>query len=190
MAKTARNPRGTMFLLVGNSGSGKDSILTWAKEHWKCPEKELIVAQRYITRPESPETEKFVSVSTEEFEKMDKNGDFSLKWISYGMYYGVKNDIIEELEKGNLVIVNVSRQIIDDTRKRFPGTKVIFVQVPIDTIVMRIHDRGRETEEQVQARVQRAKENETLPGADFTIVNTGTIEEGGQKLLTYLASFC
>jgi phosphonate metabolism protein PhnN/1,5-bisphosphokinase (PRPP-forming) len=179
-----------MFLLVGNSGSGKDSILAWAKEHWVCHKKELLVAQRYITRPESPETEKFVSVSVEEFEKMDGNGDFLLKWISYDMHYGVKNDILKELKKGNLVVVNVSRQIIDDTRKRFPGTKVIFVQVPIDTIVKRIQDRGRESEEQVQARVQRAKENETLPGADFIVENIGTIEEGGQKLLTFLNSFC
>jgi len=179
-----------MFLLVGNSGSGKDSILAWAKEHWKCTKKELLVAQRYITRPASPETEKFVSVSTEEFEKMDENGDFLLKWISYDIHYGVKADILEDLNKGNLVIVNVSRQIIDNTRKRFPGTKVIFLQVPINTIVKRIHDRGRETDEQLQARIQRAKENETLPGADCIIVNTGTIEDGGQKLLTYLSSFC
>jgi ribose 1,5-bisphosphokinase len=180
-----------MFLLVGNSGSGKDSILAWAKEHWSCPKKELLVAQRYITRPESPETEKFISVSVDEFEKMDKNGDFILKWISYDMHYGVKNDILADLKKGNLVVVNVSRQVIDDTRQRFPGVvKVIFVQVPIETIVKRIQDRGRETDEQVKARVQRAKENETLPGADFIVENTGTIEEGGKKLLEYLLTFC
>ncbi len=179
-----------MFLLVGNSGSGKDSILAWAKEHWACPKKELLVAQRYITRPESPETEKFISVSVDEFENMDGKGDFLLKWVSYDMHYGVKNDVLKDLKKGNLVVVNVSRQVIDDTRKRFPGTKVIFVQVPIETIVHRIQDRGRESQEQVQARVQRAKENETLPGADFVVENIGTIEEGGKKLLTYLASFC
>jgi phosphonate metabolism protein PhnN/1,5-bisphosphokinase (PRPP-forming) len=179
-----------MFLLVGNSGSGKDSILAWAKEHWSCPKKELLVAQRYITRPESPETEKFISVSADEFEKMDKNGAFILKWISYDMHYGVKSDVLKELKRGNLVVVNVSRQVIDDTCQRFPGTKVIFVQVPIDTIVKRIQDRGRETDEQVKARVQRAKENETLPGADFVVENTGTIEDGGKKLLEFLKTFC
>ncbi|NMC04431.1 MAG: dephospho-CoA kinase [Candidatus Lokiarchaeota archaeon] len=182
--------KGTMFLLVGNSGSGKDSILAWAREHWSCPKKPLIVAQRYITRPESPETEKFISVTKEEFGKMDKNGDFLLEWISYDMHYGVKKEILDELERGSLVVVNVSRQIIDEARRRFPGTRVIFVQVPIDTIVKRIVDRGRESDEQVKARVQRAKENETLPGADFVVENTGTIEEGGKKLLSYLASFC
>ncbi|MBN2151697.1 MAG: phosphonate metabolism protein/1,5-bisphosphokinase (PRPP-forming) PhnN, partial [Candidatus Lokiarchaeota archaeon] len=151
MVKTAE---GTMFLLVGNSGSGKDSILAWAKDHWTCKTKQLLVAERYITRPESPETEKFVSLSVEEFERMDANGDFSLTWVSYGMHYGVKKDITDELRRGNLVIVNVSRQIIDDTLARFPGTKIIFVQVPIDTIVQRIQDRGRETGDQVRARIR------------------------------------
>jgi ribose 1,5-bisphosphokinase len=179
-----------MFLLVGNSGSGKDSILAWAKEHWTGSKQQLLVAQRYITRPESPETEKFISVSVAEFESMEKKGEFALKWISYDMHYGVKKDIIKDLGKGHLVVVNVSRQIIDETRKKYPGVKVIFVQVPIDTIVKRIQDRGRESGDQVQARVQRAKENETLPGADFIVENTGTIEDGGKKLLAYLETFC
>ena len=179
-----------LFLIVGNSGSGKDSILANARDNWAKEKPALIVPSRYITRPESPETEKYHSVSVEKFKKMEEAGKFALKWISYGIHYGVSKDILRELEDGNLVIVNVSRQIIDLSRKNFPGVKVIFVKVPLDILLSRIRERGRETEEQIQKRVERAKKNVDLPGADFVLENIGTIEDAGNKLMRYLERFC
>ena len=181
-----------LFLIVGNSGSGKDSILAHAQENWNknIQKPELIVPQRYITRPESPETEKYHSVTIEKFKEMAEANEFVLKWISYQIHYGVKKDILNELDNGNLVIVNVSRQIIDQTRIDFPGVKVIFVKVPLDVLISRIRERGRESEEQIQKRIERAQKNIDLPDADFIVENTGTIEEAGNKLIQYLDRFC
>nr|MDO8109371.1 hypothetical protein [Candidatus Sigynarchaeota archaeon] len=182
---------GRLFFIVGNSASGKDSLLNYAVTNWKNPKQKLLVAQRFITRPESPETEKFISVTDAEFTKMDKKSPFLFKWISYKLNYGVKKDILKDIKKGHLVIVNVSRQIVDDARKRFPDLKVIFVKVPVDLVVKRLQERGRENDSQIQERIQRAKETgDEFPGADFVVENTGTIEEGGKKLLAYFESFC
>lgn len=175
-----------LFLIVGNSGSGKDSILAHARDNWIKEKPALIVPSRYITRPESPETEKYHSVSIDKFKEMDAAGEFALKWISYGIHYGVSKDILRELEDGNLVIVNVSRQIIEKTKVEFSSVKVIFVKVPLEVLISRIRERGRETEEQIQKRIERAKNNVDLPGADFVLENVGTIEEAGNKLIKYL----
>ncbi|MFX0102157.1 MAG: hypothetical protein ACFFCS_21505 [Candidatus Hodarchaeota archaeon] len=175
-----------LFLIVGNSGSGKDSILANALENWNKEKPKLIVPRRYITRPESPETEKYHSITVEKFKEMEAAGEFVLKWISYQIHYGVSKDILKEMEDGNLVIVNVSRQIINQTRNDFPGVRVIFVKVPLDVLISRIRERGRETEEQIQKRIDRAKKNVDLPGADFVLENVGTIEEAGSKLIRYL----
>ncbi|MHA1371784.1 MAG: hypothetical protein ACTSRA_18950, partial [Promethearchaeota archaeon] len=142
----------------------------------------------YITRPASKETEEYFSISVEKFKEMDSKGEFILRWRSYDIYYGVKKDILDDLNQGNIVIVNVSRQIIDDTRKRFPGARIIFVWVPIDLIVKRIKERGRENEDQIAKRIKRAEQNQVLPGADFIIKNTGTIEDAGNALIDYLIS--
>ncbi|MHA1680226.1 MAG: hypothetical protein ACTSUE_04415 [Promethearchaeota archaeon] len=181
--------KGRLFLIVGNSGSGKDSVLAHAVENWKM-ECNIIVPRRYITRPESPETEKYHSISRETFDEMDGENLFALKWKSYDILYGVHREILDEIDAGNLVIVNVSRQIIDDTKKRFPDTKLIFVWVPLEVSIQRIRDRGRETEAQVQKRIERAKKHQDQPGADFIVKNTGTIEEAGNELIKYLEQFC
>lgn len=181
---------GRLFLIVGNSGSGKDSILEYAADHWDDTRRDLIVPKRYITRPASPDTEDYHSVTRDEYEQMDTAGDFFLGWESYGILYGVHRDVLRDIEKGKLVIVNVSRQIIEDTKKRFPTMKTIFVWVPLELTIQRIKDRGRENEEQMHKRIQRATKNQDLPGADFIIENTGTIEEAGSALIEYLVSFC
>jgi ribose 1,5-bisphosphokinase len=180
--------QGRLFFIVGNSGSGKDSILSWVVQHWQKTTK-LVVPLRYITRPESPNTEKYHSVSVEEFFKLRKR--FALKWVSYDLHYGVaKEDVDGQIKQGNLVVVNVSRQIIDKSRKKYPGMQVIFVKVPIDIILDRLQTRGREDETEMEKRIERAKETgDELPGADFVVENTGTIEEAGQKLLEYLEGF-
>ena len=42
---------GQLFLIVGNSGSGKDSLLQEVLQRWPASAKPIRIAQRYITRP-------------------------------------------------------------------------------------------------------------------------------------------
>ncbi len=182
----AESKIGPLFLLVGNSGSGKDTLLKWAMENWPKDIPVLYVPQRVITRPPSPDTEDYLSVTPEEFRDREGRGEFVLLWESYSINYGVPKVIMEHLEKGLPVIVNVSRQIIDDARKKFPNLKVIFIHVPFNILVDRLKKRGREGDADIERRLLRAEVNENLPGADYTVENTGTVEEGGKQLLDAL----
>jgi len=179
---------GIFFLIVGNSGSGKDTLLRWAAERWPEDMPPLLATHRYITRPSSPETEDFISVSPDEFKDMAEQGAFVLQWISYDLYYGVPKDIEDHLAQGNPVIANVSRDIIPEAREKFPNVKVIFVSVPYEILEERITARGRETDKDIDSRLARAQENQELPNADFVVENVGAPEEGGQKLLDILIS--
>ncbi len=179
------NP-GTLFLLVGNSGSGKDTLLKWAMGNWPKDVPPLYVPQRVITRPPSPDTEDYASVTPEDFKDREGRGDFAFFWESYGINYGVPKVIMEYLEKGLPVIVNVSRQIIDETRKRFPKVRVVFIHVPTGILMERLKKRGREGDADIERRMLRAEVNENLPGADFIVENSGTVEEGGKQLLDAL----
>lgn len=182
----AESKSGTLFLLVGNSGSGKDTLLKWAMDNWPKDVPSLYVPRRVITRPPSPDTEDYTSVTPEDFKDREGRGEFALLWQSYDINYGVPKVINEYLEKGLPVIVNVSRQIIDDTRKRFPKVKVVFIHVPSGILMERLKKRGREGDADIERRLLRAEVNENLPGADFTIDNSGTVEDGGKQLLNAL----
>ena len=67
---------GVLFLVVGNSGAGKDSIISGLIKKYPSSLKNIYAPKRYITRPTS-ETEKSISISQLEFNKMEKDGDSS-----------------------------------------------------------------------------------------------------------------
>ena len=69
------NYPGNLVFIVGNSGSGKDSIIDYVKNHWDSSLPKLSVPLRFITRP-AHESEPFHSVSQEEFHSLEDDGFF------------------------------------------------------------------------------------------------------------------
>ncbi|UYP45089.1 Ribose 1,5-bisphosphate phosphokinase PhnN [Candidatus Lokiarchaeum ossiferum] len=176
-----------LFLLVGNSGSGKDSLINEVVKTWPSNLPQIRIPHRYITRPPH-ETEPFHSVTKETFDQLQRDNKFCLSWHIYGLDYGVSCEILDWLNRGHIVVINVSRSIIDHARKRFPYLKVIFVKVPFAITLERIKNRGRESENDpvFRDRVERARKNQDFLTADFIVKNEGPLEIGVQKLRNYL----
>jgi len=177
-----------LFLIVGNSGSGKDSLIGEVLKSFPITIPMIKTPRRVITRPSSPETENFKSVTEEEFRVMKNKGDFALDWFIYGLYYGVPKIIEQWMDLDHPVIINVSRSILSAAKDKFPDLKVIFIKVPFETTEKRIRDRGREEEKDVSKRLERAKKKQFFPDADCVIDNTGELKVAADKLLNYIVA--
>jgi ribose 1,5-bisphosphokinase len=176
---------GPLFLIVGNSGSGKDSIISGVVKKYPSKLKKIHAPKRYITRPPS-KFEENISISVEEFKKMEMKGDFALKWHIYNLDYGISKEIEDFLKEGHPVIINVSRMIISEAKEKYDNVKVIFIDVPFEITYQRIKDRKRESEDLLKKRIERARENQTFPEADFILDNSGDLEDAIDTLLNYL----
>lgn len=176
---------GTLFLVVGNSGSGKDSIIAGAMKKYPDNLKKLHVPKRYITRP-AGEYEQNISITEKEFKQMKRAGRFALSWHIYHLYYGVPIEIDKWLQAGEPVVVNVSRTIIDDARTKYRNLKVIFIKVPFEVTFKRIKERGRETGTLLQERIKRAKTHQTCDKADYLVDNSGTLDQSVDQFLELL----
>jgi len=179
---------GTLFLVVGNSGSGKDSIISGVINKYPSNLRKIYLVKRFITRTSS-ETEKNYSITPEEFKKLELKGSFALKWHIYGLDYGIPIEIEDWLKNGNPVIVNVSRTIINKTREIYANLKVIFIEVPFEITLHRLKKRGRESEELLNERIERAKTHQKLPDADFIVDNSGDLDYAIDQFLNYIVSF-
>jgi ribose 1,5-bisphosphokinase len=176
---------GTLFLIVGNSGSGKDSIISGVITKYPSNHKPLYAPKRFITRRAS-ETENNFSVTIDQFEEMDEKGKFALKWQIYDLYYGIPIFIDNWLKNGHPVIINVSRTIIKEAREIYSNIRVIFVDVPFEITSKRIETRKRENPELLRKRIERARENQEFPEADFTVDNSGELDDAINQLLDYI----
>ena len=175
---------GTLFLIVGNSGSGKDSIISGAIKKYPGNLKEAHQSKRYITRQTS-EFEDNYFITPEKFKEMQKQGKFALEWHSYGLDYGVSVEIDEWLKNGHPVIVNVSREVICDAREVYENVKTVFIEVPSEITLKRIKMRGRECGENLKERAKRARTNQKLQGVDFVVDNSGELDDAIDQFLNY-----
>lgn len=183
--KNKKTFSGVLILVVGNSGSGKDSIMKGVLEKYPSNLKSLQLTQRYITRPYS-DTEDNIAIKTEDFKKLSLRGEFVLEWHIYGLDYGVPIEIDYWLEKGHPVLVNVSRSIVKKARRIYQNILVVFIDVPFEITLKRVKERARESGVRLEERIQRARQNQDIPDADFIVDNSGDLEDAIDKFLSYL----
>lgn len=181
---------GQLFFVVGNSGSGKDSLLDSVEKVWPVEYPPLKIAQRFITRPPH-ESENFISISKDDFLKMQKKNKFCFSWYIYDTYYGISTEILDWVADGAICLANVSRTIVKEAKVRFPEIKIIFVRVPLKITQERLIQRAREPKKsnEFMNRLKRAELNQDFLLADCIIDNTFDLKYGTTELFKYLMQF-
>ncbi len=176
---------GMLFLVVGPSGGGKDSIIDGAKERLAGDE-QFVFPQRAITRPKESGGEDHRALTEHEFEAEEAAGMFVLTWRAHDLAYGVPEVIENDLDAGRSVIVNVSRSIIENARQKFERLRIISVTASSAVIAERLRNRGRETEDDIQKRIARA-EAYAVTGPDvIELSNDGSLDEAVEALVSVL----
>lgn len=115
-----------LIIINGASGAGKTFLL---ENLHKLKNDKLIAIKKYTTR--NVRSFEDISHSVDLIYNCEKNDINSLDYhYTYNQHlYGIdKNEIIKELEKGNIpVIIIRSFETIKRIRQDFPNTKVLFV---------------------------------------------------------------
>lgn len=177
--------RGTLFLVVGPSGAGKDTLLLAARQRLDGDPR-YFFPQRVISRPAEAGGEDHVPVAADAFEAMQAAGQFLLHWRAHGLCYGIPVSAGAALEEGRNVVANVSRTVLDEARERFQPVRILSVEVRPAVLRARLLERGREGPEDVERRLQRAAAFE-IAGSDVAIIrNDASLEEAARRFLAAL----
>jgi phosphonate metabolism protein PhnN/1,5-bisphosphokinase (PRPP-forming) len=98
--------RGTLVLVVGPSGVGKDSVIAGAAERFRGDPR-ILFPRRLITRPVEAGGEPHVALSPAEFAARRDAGGLMLHWSAHGLDYGLPQAAAAELVAGRTVVANV-----------------------------------------------------------------------------------
>jgi ribose 1,5-bisphosphokinase len=165
MANSAR-----MYFLVGPSGVGKDTLLGQLKRHHYSPHQPL-VAHRYITRAVRADDENHIELADFDFDQRKEAGLFLFDWESHGYRYAIGKEAKKWVKEGQNVIVNGSRKYLSTAREIYSKLIPIWITVSEDVLRERLIQRGRETEEEIEARVERNRQLEALKMDDCVYIN-------------------
>lgn len=165
--------KGSLIVLSGPSGSGKDSICERLKEY----NDNFWVSISCTTRkPRSGEEEgvNYFFKTKEEFESMIKQDGF-LEYATYNNdYYGTpKSKINDYLSNGTDVILVIEVQGALKIKQLIPEAIFIFVMPPtMKDIILRLKKRGTESDDKIIKRFKKAyQEINELSKYNYVVVN-------------------
>lgn len=177
---------GRLVYCMGPSGAGKDSLLDWLRAHLPQPGP-VHWAQRTISRAATSGGEAHEGVSPEAFSALCSEHAFALHWHANGLGYGLRHAQLAPLAQGHWVLLNGSRAYLPEALARFPDLVAVHITASPQVLRERLLSRGRETREEVEARVQRALAYTPPPGAaSLEVHNDGALGDAGQRLLNAL----
>lgn len=173
---------GQLFAVVGPSGAGKDTLIAAAR----VARPDLVIVRRVITRPESAGGEDFQGVTEAEFARLKARGEFALDWRAHGLRYGIPASTMAERQAGRDVLFNGSRAALDAAAQLVPDLTVIRVWAPSAVLMERLLARGRESREDIEARIQRASYDVPAMLRVIDVRNDGPLEQGVARFLDAL----
>lgn len=167
------NDKGILIVVSGFSGAGKGTLMKRIMEKFDNYALSISATTRAPREGEVNGREYFFK-TVDEFEKMIAQEEL-IEYAKYvSNYYGTpKAYILEQLEAGKDVILEIEIQGALKVREKFPDTLLLFVTPPsAKELEHRLTMRGTETPEVIASRMARAcEEAEFMDHYDYLVIN-------------------
>lgn len=167
---------GVLLYVIGPSGSGKDSLMRFARETL-ATSSSVVFAHRYITRPHDAGGENHVALSDAEFQSRVEHKLLSLHWNSHGLRYGIGCEVNHWLAKGLTVILNGSRAYLPQASRQYSELVPVLIEVSQSVLRERLLSRGREEAGEIESRLMRACEFDSLHHSKLLRFNNDAVLE-------------
>jgi ribose 1,5-bisphosphokinase len=178
---------GRLVYVIGPSGAGKDSIIAYARQRLGADRH--VFARRHITRPADSGGEDHIAIGPADFDRDRAAGRFALSWRGNGHGYGVGIEVDRWLDSGRHVVLNGSRAYLPEAAARYPDLLPVLIAIDPEVLRTRLSARGRETPDEIDARIRRAMDLDVIDHPALAIVaNNGPLAEAGEAFIALLRS--
>lgn len=180
---------GFLLVLSGPSGSGKGTV----SEALMKNNDDIIFSTSVTTRTPRPgevNGENYFFATREEFEKMVDNDELLEHAFVHTNYYGTpKQFVFDEIEKGEIVLLEIDVQGALQVKKKYKEAVFIFLIPPtMDELKSRLVKRDTETEDEIETRYKNAfKELDFVGEYDYFVIND-VIDNAVRDIETIIAA--
>lgn len=180
---------GFLLVLSGPSGSGKGTV----SEALMKNNDDIFFSTSVTTRTPRPgevNGENYFFATREEFEKMVENDELLEHAFVHTNYYGTpKKFVFDEIEKGEIVLLEIDVQGALQVKKKYKEAVFIFLIPPtMDELKSRLVKRDTETEDEIETRYRNAfKELDFVGEYDYFVIND-VIDNAVKDIETIIAA--
>ena len=176
---------GAFVAVAGPSGVGKDTVINYARQQL-IGQRQFVFVRRVITRTAHASSEDHDTLLPQDFAAALQSGAFSLVWQAHGLSYALPRSVDADIAAGRVVVANISRQIIDDLKARYEQFVLVVVSAHRDVIAARLKARGRESDAEIVARLNRIAVEDTVRYEAIRLENSGPPERAGDRFISIL----
>lgn len=162
-----------IFIISAPSGCGKTSLVRELCQTYSFLEQTVSYTTRDI-RSGEVDGQDYHFISKDEFIKNKKNNKFIESQNVYDNFYGTTYDSINEiLVSGKDAILEIDYKGMLLIKSKIPSSQSIYILPPsIEELEKRLLDRGLDSDEVIEKRVSKAKDElKYVKFADYTVMN-------------------
>ena len=162
-----------IFIISAPSGCGKTSLVRELCQPYSFLEQTVSYTTRTI-RSGEVDGQDYHFISKDEFIKNKKNNKFIESQNVYDNFYGTTYESINEiLASGKDAILEIDYKGMLLIKSKIPSSQSIYILPPsIEELEKRLLDRGLDSDEVIEKRVSKAKDElKYVKFADYTVMN-------------------
>ena len=167
-----------IFIISAPSGCGKTSLVRELCQTYSFLEQTVSYTTRTI-RSGEVDGQDYHFISKDEFIENKKNNKFIESQNVYDNFYGTTYESINEiLASGKDAILEIDYKGMLLIKSKIPSSQSIYILPPsVEELEKRLFDRGLDSDEVIEKRVSRAKDElKFVKFADYTVMNDNFAE--------------
>lgn len=178
---------GHAVIVMAPMGSGKGTLIQHIQNLYPNIHTTVSCTTRAM-RPGETQGKEYHFITSEEFDKKIKNGEF-LEWAHFGLnrYGTLKSEILPRLEQGEVVIAEIELQGVEQLHKLLPKDNIttIFIEAGgWETLKARALARAPISDDELTKRYERyLVEVKAKDIADVVIDNSKSIEDAKKAIV-------
>ena len=167
-----------IFIISAPSGCGKTSLVRELCQTYSFLEQTVSYTTRTI-RSGEVDGQDYHFISKDQFIEKKKNNKFIESQNVYDNFYGTTYESINEiLASGKDAILEIDYKGMLLIKSKIPSSQSIYILPPsVEELEKRLFDRGLDSDEVIEKRVSRAKDElKYVKFADYTVMNDNFAE--------------
>ena len=170
---------GTLYLIVGPTGSGKQALIDAVLE----TRPDIRRAPLIVTADRSDNTCVVGAISPDRFLNLIRREAFALQWDSDGFRYGLTHDATKQLRDGQSLILSCDSFVIEKARELYPNVQTIFITARMDVLRRRLASMAYGSDTEIEMHLAQSARMRPKDDAMTTVDTSDSIAAGAKALM-------